>query len=477
MTAARSIRRCMAMVTSALAAASLGLAGCHGARDAPAGNANGSSPAGLLRLVAPGLPDMVEVANPLRGGQYGGVVPPTETPPPGYPLTDRYDRFCWTALEPRRGVHDFGQIDIGLAGAQAAGYTFGFRIMPINGRERCTPDYLPRQGDGIIPDFNDPLYLDAAARLFAALGDRYADDPRLGMMDMSLYGCWGEWHESCDRPFTEMTATNRRRLIDLQYAALPHTRFLMLTEHRDSLSYALSAQRELPTGVRVDCLGSADLGGARDGLDDAIVLDRWRVAPTYFEYCSKDIDRPGSTKPDFALAVKDVTRYHASIVGDGLGNLQRFASYGPADRDNLMASFLRSGYRYQLVDVTTPASVTRGRPFALTSQWANLNAAYTYQPWHVTFQLRPAEPADAAVANPFWQATSMLDLREPFAERPTGAERRTVTDRVTVPASVPAGTYQLCVRVSDDGGRALALANADPTSDGAYCLGALTVGG
>ena len=446
----------------------LAIAGCSWSTVKP------GSP-GVMTLTAPPVAATVEVANPLRGAQYGGVTPPTDTPPPGYPLADRYDRFCWTDLEPRQGVYDFAEIDRALAETQRAGYTFGFRIMPINDQQRCTPDYLPRQAGGSYPDFNAPAYMDAARRLFAALGARYAGDPRLGLLDVSLYGCWGEWHESCGAPFEAMTAANRMKLIDLQYAAFPHTRFLMLTEHQDSLDYALSASRELPTGVRVDCLGSASLGGARQSLDgNPLPRQRWRIAPLYLEYCSEDIDDPTSRKPDFARAADDVTRYHASLVGDGLGNLDRFTSYGATDRLNLLRSFLRSGYRYQLVDVTVPGTITPGRAFSLTSEWANLNATYTYQRWSVRFELRASAALEAV-----WQAASELDLREPFADNPAGGERRSVTDVVTVPSGVQAGTYQLCVRVVDDAGRRrpLALANVGVTSDGAYCLGAVAVAG
>ncbi|MFI1801151.1 DUF4832 domain-containing protein [Streptomyces sp. NPDC020379] len=417
------------------------------------------------------LPDGQETAAPQRGAQYYGG----EQPPPNWPLTDSYARFCWSKIEKERGQYDTGAIDQALADARSRGYTYGWRIMPVNtGDTGCLPRYLKQDiagndgGNGAyIPDFNAPEYLDRAQALMSYLGQRYDTDPRVGILDMSLYGCWGEWNESGDcwggSGMAAMTQQNRRKLIDLQYQAFPHKRFLMLSNHQDSLDYALNATRLLPTGVRVDCLGRPSLGGDRDVLDnDRLAHDRWKTAPLYFEYCSN---------PDFALGAQDIARYHATFAGDGDGNLNDFSSYGDQDQRNMLRGYLSSGYRFRLSQLTLPGTLTPGAAFPVTGVWANANTAPAYLPWQTRIQLR----SGTTVA---WEDISRLDLSTPFADQPTGGEQRILTENFTLPDTIAHGTYQLCLKITDPGGtyQPLALANAGRGDDGTYCLGQVTVG-
>ena len=414
-----------------------------------------------------------DIGNSLRGPQYYG----NEQPPPNWPLTDRYQRWCWKDIEPTEGNYNWPLIDGALAQAKAAGYKFGFRIMPWDGGD-CIPDYLkamlPKgfyQNGAYVPDYNDPNYLARAQALFTALGNRYNNDPRLGLMDMSLYGCWGEWHPYCGISYpsatgaVDMTAANRQALIDMQVQALSNKRFLMLAYYQDSLDYALNLQRSQRIGVRIDCLGRSDLGSARQNLDaNPIEHNQWQVAPLYFEYCSS---------PDFSLALQDIKTYHASIIGDGANNINGFSSYSTTDQNLMMQDYEASGYRFELNSLTIPAQLTPGAGFTVTTQWTNVNTAPAYNPWNVMVRLR--DSANTVV----WQGQSSLNLQVPFTSSSLGNDTKTVTDNFTLPGTIANGTYTVALQINDANNYyvPLALANQGRQADGSYALGTVTIGG
>ena len=136
-----------------------------------------------------------EIANTLRG-QYAWL---GQEPQPGsYKTLDTYyrDQVMWSRIEPTRGTYDWSWFDQGLADAGARGGKFGFRVMawcPYCWRD-ATPSWLPKQAGTTIPDWNSPTFLNAWDDLMKALADRYANDPRLGYVDIGGYGKYGEWH-------------------------------------------------------------------------------------------------------------------------------------------------------------------------------------------------------------------------------------------------------------------------------------------
>ncbi|HLZ60535.1 MAG TPA: DUF4832 domain-containing protein [Ktedonosporobacter sp.] len=397
-----------------------------------------------------------EIGNPLRGPQYYG----DENPPPNWPLTDRYDRWCWSEIEPNQGQYNFQPIDDAIAKAKAAHYTFGWRIMPMNPDGNCMPNYLSLVG------YNSPQYLARAQALMSALGKRYDSNPNVGLLDMSLYGCFGEWNESCG-PSDPMTAANRQRLIDMQFQAFPHKRFVMLTDHQDSFDYAMNYNRPLRTGIRIDCLGEQGdndwLGGARSSLDgDPIALNQWKVAPMVFEYCNG---------PDFSRALADIKKYHAAIIGDGQGNINDFGSYSANDQKLMMQNYRISGYRFELNSLTLPQKVSPGATFTVNSKWTNTNITPAYSPWNVMLQFRSTE------GTVVWGGKSALDLQKPFSASSQGNDAHATTDTFTLPNNLASGTYKVCVQIVDANKlyAPLALANTGRAEDGSYCFGLINV--
>src|SRR5579859_613808 len=388
-----------------------------------------------------------ELDNPERGPQYYG----SETPPPNWPLADRYDRWCWSDLEPTQGQINFGMIDQKLAEAAAAGYTFGFRIMPA-----VTTPCLP---SGLSLDYG-PQYMAAAKQLFTTLGQRYANDPRLGWLDMSLYGCFGEWNQSAPGCSATASLAVQEQLINLQVQAFPNKLFLMLTDNQAALDYALNLQRTYPIGVRIDCLGKQGLGGSLDILNnDALARDRWRVAPLYFEYCGG---------PDFQQALNDIKTFHASVIGDGANNINSFGSYSGQDQSLIIQNYKTSGYRFTLDSLKIPSVLVPGGQFPVMTHWTNLNIAPAYHAWNVMMQLRDGG------GHVVWQGRSSTNLEALTPDSP-----QTTTDQFTLPGNIPAGTYKVVVQILDPNGyyRPLKLSIQGVQGDGSYVLGSTTVPG
>jgi hypothetical protein len=389
----------------------------------------------------------VELDNPQRGPQYAG----DEAPPPNWPLTDRYKRWCWRDLEPQQGQYNFSIIDRELATAQKTGYTSGFRIMPSNPGSRpratCLPSYLASVS------YNSQRYLDAARALFTALGQHYDHDSRLGWLDMSLYGCWGEWNESCGEE--TMSSQFREQLIDIQYQAFPDKRFLMLTDHEDSLEYALNTPRIYPTGIRADCLGHPGIGGAQAHLDR--LSQRWMKTPIYFEYCGN---------ADFQQAAKDIQTYHASVIGDGDGNINAYKSYNSQQQALMQQNYQLSGYRFVLNAIRLPKKLVPGGTFTVTTSWSNSNVAPAYHPWNIMFQLRDT------TNHILWQGKSSLDLQTLLP-----GPGKINLDNFALPATLSTGTYTLTLQISDAQQyyQPLELAIAGMQKDRSYILGSVRV--
>ena len=310
--------------------------------------------------LAPGTP----IANPFSG-LYANLFQNTKTlelqqstagnaAPWAVRPVDVYGRVSWHSLETAgAGNYDFSVIDKVLA-ALPPGERFGFRVMAFNPQQKSetnvatgadgypvysdVPAYLETrahgwllpidpqdatQGHYFIPDWNDPYVLQRIAELVTALGRAYDRDPRIGWVDIGLYGSWGEWHtsglpDSADythgipylpaAPYFSVnqqqylsnkgvagayaagTTANKTSIVQAYASAFPTSQLLMLTDDGDAVCYALGlAGRPKPIGLRRESLGSsvnsfywqfpAALPGCNAAADVQAILARWRTAP------------------------------------------------------------------------------------------------------------------------------------------------------------------------------------------------------
>ena len=331
----------------------------------------------------PAVSTAVEVPNPFRGSYaWQGVTPQ----PRGWPTVDSYQRYTWRELEPSKGRYDFSQIDEQLAAAKARGGKFGFRIqsactgcgssltdMPTgvsstscHAGARTTvavPNYLADEmqrgwcfqlngTQNYAPDWNDPAYLSRLNALLHALGARYDRDPRLGWVDISAYGDWGEWHVyqwpyPAPTGATPITLANGDAIVDMNHAAFPHKILVSLTQTTttsgDHGPFLYALRHYSNVGIRLDCFGDAyytsymkDLGAR-----DPIVANRWKTAPFIGEYCGGGLATTRSQIKDF----------HVAMLGNG-----NVGTLSGSDLKQFEADNILTGYRFVLRGVEWPVS-------------------------------------------------------------------------------------------------------------------------
>jgi hypothetical protein len=107
-------------------------------------------------------------------------------------------------------------------------------------------------------------------------------------------------------------------------------------------------------------------------------------------------------------------------------------------------------------------SIKRGVAFNIKTTWQNKGIAPTYENWKVVFELQTTTNVVKWTGN----STKVMKL---FLPATAGS---LTTDKFIVPATVPAGTYKLVVRVKDPLNYRpnIRLANSGRNADGSYTL-------
>ncbi|HET7761580.1 MAG TPA: cell wall-binding repeat-containing protein [Phycicoccus sp.] len=401
-----------------------------------------------------------EIANPMRG-QYrwmGYAASPTTWPAP-----DVYyrDQVYWGRLEATKGTFDFSALDAGLNDAGAKKSKFGFRVMAycpgcwMNARTdknvwpSVTPSWMPVDANG-VPRWNDATFLSEWEKLWAALGARYAKDPRLGYVDVGGFGKYGEWMSAGDT----LTLASAKRIIGAVAKAFPSKHVLLsavtdytLYSGSNVLQWGLDTYPNL--GVRSDCLGNSYMQ-----KPDGSFVNVWKSRPFFTEWC---------TNGDPVLALQQVKDYHVSTVSSG--NLKLTYSAMTATQRTAYESLLKlSGYRYAVTTANVSA-VSPGQPFTVALTVNNAGVAPTYDPWTVRFVLKSSTGTRVATL------PMSIDLRT----QPSGTV--TYTRTLTAP-TVATGNYTAAVEVVDPAGYSvpMGLANGSRAADGSYPLGALPLG-
>lgn len=396
-----------------------------------------------------------DLPNPLRG-QYrwlGGDPTPTQVT-----SNDVYyrDQVYWGRIEKTDNAWDFSWLEAGLADAGARGGKFGFRVMAycpgcwMETREdlpAVTPSFLPRQADGQVPDWNSPTFLAQWRELMGELGRRYADDPRLGYVDVGGYGIYGEWHVGTGEKITD---ANGLAVVKAVTEAFPTQHVLINTMTPVPFTLkALRANRNL--GIRTDSLGCPDMYSMV--AVDARLQDVWRTRPFFSEWC---------TRADPVLGARQAREFHISTMSSG--NMPwTHDALTSRQRSAYAQALATAGYRIRLRSLTLPKVLAAGKRVVVRTAWTNQGTAPTYDPWDVRLTLVHAATG----------ATTVRSLGQPLG-RLMGTQRRRA---VIGTSGLARGRYAVLVSVVDPSGYTapMHLANVGRTAEGAYRVGTVTV--
>jgi hypothetical protein len=286
-----------------------------------------NNPGPLNAMVSPAIPPSVqEIPNPLRG-QYEDLLEPlfpqvnnAQQRYPAWPASsDASLRVTWRQLQPTDPrtlppdapddrKYDFSVIDDTLNKLAARNMRLTLRVLSYNSccnssyqdntnieipdwvraatsasTNYTAPSNSPTPGvTQVVPNWNDPTYLNGFGDLLAALGRRYDGDERLSVFEFSGYGDFSENHiaylrDTLGAPgaapdesvrvlgyysqFRDQSITKAsiQQLVAANVNAFPHTQFVVNPDNpeitRELLADDITKKLVAPVGIRSDCLG------------------------------------------------------------------------------------------------------------------------------------------------------------------------------------------------------------------------------
>ncbi|ORB74605.1 hypothetical protein [Mycobacterium scrofulaceum] len=431
------------------------LSGCGGNGD----------PGPLSAMVSPAIPPTAqEIGNPLRGQYEEGLNPLF---PQGNPAQQRYAawpasydaslRVSWRQLQPvdprtlppdapDDRKFDFGVIDDALAKVGSRNMRL---VLGVYAYKSCCgdsypdntniaiPDWVRPAATGypaapngsapgasqVVPNWNDPAYLNAFGQLLAALGRRYDGDERLSVFEFSGYGDFGKTslayvRDALGAPgptpddsvaklgyysqFRDQSITKGSigQLVAANVAAFGHTQLVVTADNpeivRELFADDVTKKLPAPVGIRADCLGvqspmpewaeSGDSHYVR--FNDAVVntvKQRFTSALVISQWCRL----PNGTDPRsyYEKALHDVVRYHVSMTSS--------ANFPDRDSTSAMDHKLylvwakantSAGYRYS-VEAKPGSQSIQGKVASISVVWTNYGSAAASEHWAPGYKL------------------------------------------------------------------------------------------
>jgi hypothetical protein len=442
----------------AVACAALALNGCS----------SNSDPGPLNAMVSPAIPPTVqEIANPLRG-QYEDLLVPLF--PQGNPAQQRYPawpassdaslRVSWRQLQPTDPrtlppdapddrKYDFSVIDDELNKLAARNMRMTLRVYTY--KSCCNdshpdntnigiPDWVhavpgastnypaPPHGTTpgvtqVVPNWNDPTYLNGFADLLAALGRRYDGDERLSVFEFSGYGDLSEnqiaySHDPPSAPGAapddsvanlgyysqfgdqSITIASVRQLVAANVNAFPDTQLVVAPQNpeimRELVADDVTKKLSAPVGIRSDCLGvQAPLPAWAESSDshyvrsnDAVVnaiKQRLASALVITEWCGL----PKGTDPQsyYEKGLRDAVRYHVSMTSSANFPDRNSTSAMDPKLYLLWAQANAAvGYRYS-VEARTGSQSIQGKVASIAVVWTNYGSAAATENWVPGYKL------------------------------------------------------------------------------------------
>ncbi|NDP21135.1 MAG: DUF4832 domain-containing protein [Paludibacter sp.] len=401
------------------------------------------------------------------------------------PGANSYDvgaRILWRDLEPTRGNYDFTIIENLLKQAESKGGRAIVRFRAVATSGIGMPDYMielmPKgfmkdwlfnkkpETFAYVPDWNDPDFIERARALLNAIGKKYNNDPRLGVIDIGMYGRWGEWHCAgikypTEEGAQEISLENIKAIIDMHIEAFPEKRLVMMTDNILGLKYALSKSEKI--GWRRDSYGT-DWFQNPERME--IVKDCWKTAPVIAEPIGEFA--PG--KIEFCKKMEQQAgEFHVATI-NGINTFIKGLNYSDEEIASVTNAGKNSGFRFAITNLSIPEKLVSGQKFVVSSLWKNNGSTPAYEHWNVIYQIRTHQNGKVV-----WEGCSSLSLEKLL---PTGTNEVVIIDNMFLPKSLNSGIYDFLIIVKDKETNyrmPLALAIRGRQHDGSYKLGAISI--
>lgn len=394
------------------------------------GCADHHDPGPLNAMVSPAMsPTAQEIANPLRGQYEDLLVPlfpqgnPAQQAYPPWPASyDASVAVSWRQLQPvdpgtlppdapDGRKFDFSAIDDALTKLARRNMRLILRVYAynsccdtgaVNNTNIGIPDWMRSAATAypgpansgvtqVVPNWNDPRYLEAFGKLLAALGRRYDGDERLGVFEFSGYRQFGD---------QSITAGSIRRLVAANVDAFPRTQLVVTPQNpeivRELLADDVTKKLSAPVGIRSDCLGAqsplpawAESNDSRYVQTNDAVVNAIKQRMTSALVISQWCRLPDGADPRsyYEKGLHDVIRYHVSMT----------SSTNFPDRDATSAMDRRAyalwgqvnataGYRYS-VEAQPGSQSIQGKVASISVAWTNYGSAAATEKWVAGYKL------------------------------------------------------------------------------------------
>lgn len=398
--------------------------------------------------VSPKVIDDV-LANPFKG-----FAPYADTfyANPVIPQSLVYADVTWAALEPEREKIDWNALEKNWAQHLKLGRRIGFRFKladPWIGGEVDIPEWLAKSGvplrpyeidggKGQAPDWDDETLLIEHARILAALGQRYNNDPRIAWIDVGSYGFWGEWHVWKNEKLAAKNES-KQRILDAYLKAFPGKRMVIPFDD----DFALKYMSERGCGVRNDNLGRPDENKwyltSVAQVSKAFADEQFKRAIITGEFGNSEKGAVEGTTKRFAQNLEFIKATHWSFVGPAGGSLLN--PKNGEHRRNCEALYKALGYRFAVLTLSHEKTVKAGAALSLSLTLRNDGCAPFYYPWPVEISLVDAAGKVAFAARPGgeWDVQKWLP------------GERALKTTLELPKSLAPGGYSLCLAILDPG--------------------------
>jgi hypothetical protein len=275
----------------------------------------------------------------------------------------------------------------------------------------------------VVPNFNDPTYLNDFGQLLAALGRRYDNDERLSVFEFSGYGDFSENHVAYLRDALgapgpgpdesqaalgyysqfrdqNITSASVRQLVAANVNAFPHTQLVTAPNNpeivRQLLADDVTSRLAAPVGIRSDCLGvyaplptwaessTSHYVQTQDPLVGAL-KQRLAQAPVITEWCQL----PNGTSPQsyYDKGLRDVIRYHVSMTSSI--NFPDQDATSPMDPKLYVLwaqANATAGYRYS-VEARPGSQSLQDTVATIAVTWTNYSSAAATEKWVPGYRL------------------------------------------------------------------------------------------
>lgn len=339
------------------------------------------------------------IANPLKGwapwiGYSQGA----------HPFTMEFVLWTWSEIEPEEGVFAFEALEqkLEMAALREQGRRFIIRIVsdyPSDDGSMDIPEWLYEKtyrdgawydnsyGKGYSPDYNNPILIEAHAKLIQAFAARYQGDPSVAWVELGSLGHWGEWHVDTSAgitpfPFSAVTDRYVQHYIDGFGAG----RLLLRRPYAIGASAGMGLYNDSFGKMKSheQWLGWIEQGYVSDQNQEQLpgMKDFWKIAPSGGEIASSP-EEEYYFGEGFAETMELLYRSHTTFIGPHGG--AKIEDESLSEQIDQMSREM--GYCFQIHETTLHKKFLSSN-YQLIIKLENTGIAPIYENWPLLLEIR-----------------------------------------------------------------------------------------